>query len=148
MNKKHLFLWSILILITSISYIFLNNNILSVSANPDYICTKTISWRPCNIESCWVWRKDGSRICTWTRTLEVSYYHTRTSCEAWYKVTITWKTHSLETTAARFADKNSLDSNYTSWSSWRHSTDYVSKSERCSVTQIDKNPPIWNISWF
>jgi len=126
MNKKYLFLWSILVLITSIASMFLYNNIYSVNANPDYICKKKVHDAPCNIEYCWEWQKDGKRVCTWTKVTEVSYYLIRTDCEVWYTKHRRWNSK---------------------WKSWRQWPDYVSKTESCSVVQVDNTPPIWNISW-
>lgn len=116
----------------------------SVWANPDYICTKSVTWQPCIISSCEDWQTNGTRICNGKRTTEVSYYHTRTSCESGYSVTQNWNT-SLSATAARYADQSALDSTWSSWSSGRHSTDYVSWSESCSVTEVDTVAPTWII---
>jgi len=151
MNKKYLFLWSILVLITSIASMFLYNNIYSVNANPDYICKKKVHDAPCNIEYCWEWQKDGKRVCTWTKVTEVSYYLIRTDCEVWYTKHRAWwdvpevSYYLIRTDCEVWYTKHRRWNS--KWKSWRQWPDYVSKTESCSVVQVDNTPPIWNISW-
>lgn len=113
-------------------------------ANPDYICKKAVTWQECRIQSCWEWSTNWTRTCYWERTTEVSYFHIRTSCEAWYTVARTWSTSDANT-AARYADQSALSNNYNSWSSWRHSVDYPSQTESCTITQTDTTAPVWSM---
>ena len=119
-----------------------------VNANPDYICTKTIDNPTCEIEECEEWWQDWKRTCHGTKVLEVSYYHTRTTCEQGYSVTKKGSTSNSKT-AARYADNESLKSNFEYgwgewWSSWRHSSDYPSNTTSCTIVEIDDLPPEWD----
>lgn len=95
------------------------------SANPDYICVKAVS-RACEIDTslCSQW-SNGLRTCPGKRTTQVSYFLTRTTCEAWY-LQIRWGSND--------------------WASGRSSSDIPYASENCSITQTDKTPPIWDSS--
>lgn len=96
-----------------------------VNANPDYICKKSVSDEPCVISSCWSWNTNWTRVCNWTKTTEVSYYLIRTDCEAWYtKIAKWWNVW---------------------WASWRQWADYVSGTESCSIVQVDRVSPIWEL---
>lgn len=97
----------------------------SVNANPDYICKKSVSSEPCVISSCSSWNTNWTRICYGQKTTEVSYYLIRTDCEAWYTKVAAWG--------------NVL------WASWRQWSDYVSSTNSCSITQVDRVSPIWEL---
>lgn len=95
-------------------------------ANPDYICVKDVS-RSCQITNdeslCTPWASDGTRVCPWTRTLKVAYYLRRTTCEQGY------------TRVSRGTN---------SWGSgWRQSSDFDYQTEACTITQVDREVPIW-----
>lgn len=97
----------------------------SASANPDYICVKDVTWWACEVTSCWAWGTDWTRVCQWRKATQVSYYLVRTSCEPWYtRIGLWWDNGGA---------------------SWRHTADYVSKWEDCSITQVDNVAPAWNI---
>jgi len=113
--------WISSILILSLLYFYFV--VWTTSANPDYICIKDVS-RSCEVENCWDWQSDWTRVCTWTRTTQVAYYLTRTSCEAWY-TQIRW-------------------GGYTWWASWRKTADFTYQSVNCSITQTDKTSPFWD----
>lgn len=126
-------------------------NFMGTSANPDYICVKSVD-RTCQINesNCGEWdTTTWTRTCEWTRVTKVAYYHTRTSCEKGYSKEKSWKTGS-DKTAARFADQASLD---TEWklanskhpSSGRHSTDFVYWTENCQIQQVDTERPGWEV---
>jgi hypothetical protein len=135
-----------LVLTALLTFGYLNFMGTSVSANPDYICVKSVS-RTCSIDEtkCEEWNtKTWTRTCEGTRVSKVWYYHTRTSCESGYTVEKTWST-STSWTAAKFADQSALDSNWNSWSSGRHSTDFVYWTENCSIQEIDKTRPGWEV---
>lgn len=145
MKKGYLVLsWSVLTLTTLVVYFLLNINLSSVNANPDYICKKSVTDSPCEIETCWPWGADHKRTCYWKKVTEVSYYHIRTSCEPWYMTGVTWSTNKKDT-AAKYAHKDSLYDGYDKWASWRNSSDYVSATESCEVIQYDTIPPTWEI---
>lgn len=96
----------------------------SVSANPDYICSKTLYNQPCLINSCWAWQVWWHRVCNWTKTTQVSYYHVRTSCEPWYYVTaVGW---------------------WSGAASWRQTWDWATWVS-CSITEWDTVAPSWVI---
>lgn len=95
------------------------------SANPDYICTKTISWNACSYTStsCWARRTDHTRVCTksWQRVSSITYARTRTTCWAG-RTTSRWGW-------------------YTWWDSWRKTADayhYASCSSTYTETDSDK----------
>jgi hypothetical protein len=74
------------VVITAISIgVFIITPFNSASANPDYICIKDVN-RACEVKGdafCTDWIA-GQRTCEGTRTTKVSYFLTRTSCEAGY----------------------------------------------------------------
>ena len=96
------------------------------NANPDYICTKSVTNSPCVVHTWGEWNTEWRRIWTWTKTTQVRYYATRTWCESWY-------------TATRWGW-------YTSWASWRKTADAVSDSTTCTLVQEDKIAPVWEIT--
>jgi hypothetical protein len=125
---KKIYLWvSLLALVisgTAFLYQFYSYN--SVNANPDYICTKSVTNYPCEITSCWAWDSSTHlRTCTWTKATAVTYYATRTGCAAWYNETSWW--------------------GYTTWASWRKTPDRPSNFTSCSITEIDTVAPSWRI---
>lgn len=119
------------------------------SANPDYICVKTVTDAWCKVDKCEDWNNTGERICTWKKVTELWYYHTRTACEAGYGVKITWDTwtnKSASTKAVRSALDSSWKNATTSHpSSWRHSSDFTYSSTTCTITEQDNEPPVWVI---
>ena len=101
---------------------------LGVNANPDYICTKSVTNQVCKVPA-WnwgEWNTNWERVWTWTRATEVQYYATRTGCEAWYTENRWWW--------------------YRWWASWRKTADTVSASSVCTLIQTDNVPPVWEIS--
>lgn len=101
---------------------FVLNN--SATANPDYICIKSVSDQPCSFNpntDCSAW-SDWKRTCTWKKTTKVAYFLIRTDCEAWYT-------------------KKSRGNS--GWSSWRQWADYSYQSETCTVIQQDTIAPAW-----
>lgn len=125
MKKISIIFMFLLVFAFSIS----NNNIYGwtsfVNANPDYICKKSVNNEPCVINECWSWDSTWTRTCYWTKTTEVSYYLIRTDCEAWYtKVAKWWNVW---------------------WASWRQWSDYVSGTNSCSVVQVDRVSPFWEL---
>mgnify|MGYP006345007119 len=124
--KKISVLFIVLVLfIFSISTKNSNDIFPLVNANPDYICKKSVWAQPCVINTCWSWSSDWTRVCTWTKTTEVSYYLIRTDCDAWYtKVAQWWNVW---------------------WASWKQWADYVSSSQTCTIVQSDRVSPIWDL---
>ena len=118
-NNNKIILWaSILTVLLIIVFAWYNNfSINNVSANPDYICKKSVTNYPCSITSCWEWTNLGTRTCYWTKTTEVSYYLVRTTCESWYTQVPNWGN--------------------VWWSSWRQWSDYVSGTSSCTIIQSD-----------
>jgi len=115
------------------------------NANPDFICIKSVTWQSCNIQSCDDWQTDWTRTCYWKQATKVWYYHTRTTCESGYSASwIQWTTTTSWTAANYLIDNwewDKLYSNYTSWSSWRHSSDFDYETIDCSVTEVDDIAP-------
>lgn len=91
------------------------------NANPDYVCSKTLSGQPCEITSCGEWQTNHTRVCTWTQKTSVYYYRTRTNCEP-------------GRSQARWGW-------YTTGVSWRKTADMYGTSS-CSITQVDTWTPI------
>ena len=132
--------------VVSLGYYFGYNNEVA-NANPDYICVKPVTNQPCENVVWWPWQTNGTRTWTWTKATEVWYYHTRTTCETGYsKSNIQWTT-TLSNTAANYLINNwesdKLYSNYTSWASWRHSSDFTFSSETCTLVEKDDIAPVW-----
>lgn len=128
MKKIALALVALVLVLWGGSYFYFSNNVWlsNVEANPDYICKKSVVDSPCVITTCEDWKTDWTRNCNWTKTTEVSYYLVRTNCEAWYtKVALWWNA---------------------GWDSGRHTADYVSWSESCTIVQVDNVPPLGDIS--
>jgi len=102
----------------------------SVSANSDYICVKSVVDQPCIVTNWGPWRETSDpdvKIRTWrgTQVTEVSYYHLRTACEAWYT--------------------NEWVVGYGGGDSGRQGrADFPSKSKSCTITQKDVNKPKGN----
>ncbi len=96
-----------------------------VAANPDYICVKSVTNEPCQINRCDSWTQSGTRTCYGTKTTKVAYHHRRTSCEAGY--TNMWA----------FAN--------TGWASWRHTADYPYETTTCSIIETDRIDPTGGI---
>jgi hypothetical protein len=123
------------------------------SANPDFICVKSVTGQSCNISSCGTWQNDGTRVCSWKRVTKVWYYHTRTTCNSGYsKSGIQWSTNVSNTAANYLIDNwesDKLYSDYTKWASWRHSNDFNYETEDCSITEVDDKAPSATItsSW-
>lgn len=93
------------------------------SANPDYICVKSVVNQPCITTHCDSWTADWKRTCHWTKATQVAYYLVRTTCESWYTQVSNW---------------------WNVWlASWRQWWDYISDSNTCTVQQVDNVPPIW-----
>jgi len=114
------------------------STISSTWANPDYICTKSVTNQPCVVDTWWPWEgdeKSKTRIGTGKRATHMSYYHVRTDCtqdSEWKK---TWYTINKELTKKL---RGSVAA------SWRHGADYPTDWEECTVTQTDRNKPIGN----
>ena len=124
MNTKNIiatFIW-----LSSLLFWLFFSNVFFSNANPDYVCTKSIVWQPCEITStsCWARQTNHTRSCyqSWTRIISKSYFRTRTDCEA-------------GRSQARWGW-------YTSWASWRKTQD-VYHTESCSVsyTEVDNDLP-------
>lgn len=123
-NVKYI-IWIVgVLLIAWVSYLYFWLN--SVLANPDYICIKSVPNPVCTITSCDERNTNThKRTCYWKKVLEVWYYHTRTTCESGYKW-IRWGW-------------------YTSWASWRKSSDFAWSAESCQIEEIDNENPIWEV---
>ncbi|MCT4617171.1 MAG: hypothetical protein N4A38_03070 [Candidatus Gracilibacteria bacterium] len=63
---------------------YVNLGVEQASANPDYICVKSVSNTPCNVTHYEDWQPDGTRIGYGYRTSAVFYRLTRTDCEPGY----------------------------------------------------------------
>lgn len=100
-------------------------DIMWVSANPDYICTRVMTGQSCNFSeaNCGPWSTDWKRVCNWKRNIKTYYYNRRSSCAAWYSSVHIW------------------DSD---WNSWRTTWDYY-VTENCTVIQEDNIAPVWEI---
>ncbi len=149
--KKNVLAISTLVVLGAVAWAgyYFNFNIEQTSANPDYICIKSVAGESCRISSCTDWGTDGKRTCSWKRTTEVWYYHTRTSCESGYSVAINWKT-ATDDSASTYAPSTTLDAEglaatTTHPSSWRHGSDYIYSSEDCTIVEEDTVPPTWKI---
>lgn len=130
MKKVALWISTLIILVFWIYILILNNkSIDNVWANPDYICTKAVVDSPCDVPnyptSCSPWdQTTHTRICNWTKTTEVSYYLIRTTCETWYTQVARWQS---------------------GWTSWRQTSDYVSGTSLCTITEYDTIAPSWKV---
>jgi hypothetical protein len=115
------------------------------SANPDFICVKSVTGQSCDINSCDEWQNDGTRVCHWKRATKVWYYHTRTTCESGYSSVYKWAT-ATDTSASTKVDSSLLDdewkaATYKHPSSWRHSDDYTYENEDCEIIEVDDKAP-------
>lgn len=136
----------LLLLVTSYFYFWLN----PASANPDYICVKSIKNPSCDIQKCDERNTDThERICYWRKVTSVWYYHTRTSCQDWYSKAKSWST-AWSSTAAKYAKYSKLDSDwrkahYEHPSSGRHSKDFAWSSVVCQILEVDNDKPMWEV---
>lgn len=149
MKKSVLWISTLVVLVAIVSTGYYFNFSSDVAnANPDYICVKPSTDTSCVIDTIWEWQEDGTRTSTWTRALEVWYYHTRTSCEAGYSSVYQWATASSSSASTK-APTSALDSEWRSAtsshpSSWRHSSDFTYSSETCTITEVDDVEPVWS----
>ncbi len=129
-KKSYIYLFTYLTLLTllviSFKYISLN----TTSANPDYICKKSIYNSSCRImnypTSCSNWNiSTHSRTCSWVKTREVSYYLISTDCESWYTKVLSWWD--------------------VSWTSLNKYSEYVSRTENCTIIEYDSIAPSWRL---
>lgn len=128
--KKYMYGVISLVVVWAIAYSYSIFVTSKSSANPDYICVKSVTDQPCNVptdgSTCSPWDTEWKRTCTGTMATEVSYYLVRTSCEPGY-------------TQVSLGGDVWLDSG-------RQWGDYVSQSTSCSIVQQDVVPPIWTTS--
>lgn len=141
--------WVAVVAIAWAGYLGFSTWVQKVEANPDYICVKSVTNSPCQIDYCEDWGQDGQRVCKWERTTKIGYYHTRTTCEAWYTRQISWSTASSRTAS------NDLKNKWYGWrldsegknayrahpSSGRHSLDYPYQTEYCQIIEQDTQKP-------
>lgn len=129
MNKNILGVTTLVVLgaVVSVGYYFGFSGD-NVSANPDYICTKSVTNQPCVVaDDDWSeWDTNWKRTWVWKMATQFRYYATRTGCESWYTKT-DW-------------------GGYNSWASWRKTADFVSSSSTCTIIQEDTVPPVWEIN--
>jgi hypothetical protein len=147
MKKSILGVSTLVVLVAAVSvWYYFNFSWDLANANPDYICVKPVTIDSCESVVWWEWQEDGTRTWTWIKALEVWYYQTRTSCEAGYSAKVTWST-AAASTAANYMINNwegdELYSDYTAWSSWRHSSDFTYSSTGCILTEVDDIAPVW-----
>lgn len=147
-NIKYI-IWVLVIVVWAL-FVYFNFLANTTSANPDYICVKSVD-RSCEIDEnqCSEWAEDWTRICPGNRVTKVAYYHVRTACEAWYTVSQRWDT-ATASTAARFADQSALTSKWRDAhkahpTSGRHSIDFIYWTENCSIKQVDTERPSWEV---
>jgi len=150
--KKNILALSTLVVLWAVAWAgyYFNFTIDQTSANPDYICIKNVTWESCRITSCSEWGTDWKRTCTWKRTTQVWYYHTRTSCESGYSVAKNWTTASSNS-ASTYAPASTLDSEWKNAttahpSSWRHGQNYIYDEENCSIVEVDETAPVWEVT--
>ncbi|MDD2870661.1 MAG: hypothetical protein PHS49_01615 [Candidatus Gracilibacteria bacterium] len=100
-------------------------DIMGVSANPDYICTRVMTGQSCNFSeaNCGPWSTDGKRVCNGKRNIKTYYYNRRSSCAAGYS-------------SVHIGDSDG--------NSGRTTGDYY-VTENCTVIQEDNIAPVGEI---